>query len=180
METQSIKTNPDSIILEGVLKEAVYGDIDKAKAIRSMAATGTEDEHEGIVRAKKAGLYPGVNVILNYVGKDGKIRKGKIVEFRTNVGGLYCGKRYPVNVDLFEEGHIFEYSEEQLIVCEDFNMFNKFKDKVSLAIAIESLQNKDLKINSISDSCKLVLISGETYLETYNDKFVYEIIKEVK
>jgi len=166
--------NPDGFIMETALDLAVNGDVDTSRDIKAMASNNTEYEHIGIKQAKILGLVPGTKVVIRFVGKDGNVRRGLIKEFRTRTGGMYCGKRYPILVELIDEGYIFEYTLDSVVKVDDYSEFDRFNSGDDLSIALACSVDPDRKISCVNENGELSMLNSKQYLDNYNPNYLYE------
>lgn len=172
--------NIESGIASEALKNAVAGDVDKSKELLFMVSKDTVTDHNGIIKAKELGFIPGAKVVIAYAKNKDEIRKGVITGFRTRVGGLYCGERYPVNVELIEEGYTFEYDLDSLVLCDDYSFIDKY-NSVDIQLVLYSMRYGDvINIKYIDNNGNEGIIKGNEFLDTYNADNVYEIYNDLK
>jgi len=169
-------SNPESIIYETALSSTMNGDMILAKEFVSMTSSSSSSEHSGIIEAKRLGLIPNTYVLFRYLDRDGNFRKGKVTRFRENVGGLYCGIRYPIEINLFEENQSFEYSLDDVIVFSDYGLL-ECVSKEHREVFLESLINPDIQIYVIYENGNDEYTTGINFLDSYNTNNLYEISK---
>jgi hypothetical protein len=95
----------ESLIARTALETAQSGDIDQAKQLAQFLSSDTDEHHEGIQQAISNGFVIGARVYMKWNLE----RIGTVVKYRTRIGGLYCGIRYPIDVKWDEDGSVFEY-----------------------------------------------------------------------
>lgn len=135
---------------------------DEYKQVSGMFSSHHESEHEGIIKAKELGFIPGTRIAVKY-----GIGPGVITKFREQVGGLYCGIRYPVDVMRDSDGLTFGYNLDQLQSIEEYEKEKKVLDEEKRVQAEKDKAEEDA-LDLLLSKYEVFATFGSGQLKTFN------------